>query len=127
MLFRWTVNGITLFPILISNLTRAGVPLAVLCIALPAVIGMASASQATTIALTYPILLSIVPAGASRALYAMLIYVSSYMSYMVSPLHLCQVFTVQYFQANVAKVYRYYVIPLAAIFVTMVGVYFVAR
>ncbi|MHB8927854.1 MAG: DUF401 family protein [Bacillota bacterium] len=127
MLFRWTVNEVTFFPVLIDNLIRAGVPLAVLCVALPMAIGMASASQATTIALTYPILLSIVPAGSSRALYAMLIYVSSYMAYMVSPLHLCQVFTVQYFGATLSKVYRYYVVPMSAILVSMVAVYFIAR
>ncbi len=127
MIFRWTVNGITLFPALINRLTQAGVPLAVLCIALPMAIGMASASQATTIALTYPLLLSIVPAAESRAMYAAVIYVSSYMSYMISPLHLCQAFTVQYFGAGLSRVYRHYVIPLAAIFVTMVAVFFIAR
>lgn len=127
MLFRWSIQDLTVFPKLIDQMIAGGVPLAVICVVLPMAIGMVSASQSTTIAMTYPILLGVVPPGESRLAYAVLIYGTSYLAYMVSPMHLCMAFTIQYFKANVAKVYRYYVIPLGSVLVAVILVFLVIR
>ncbi|HEY3314035.1 MAG TPA: DUF401 family protein [Bacillota bacterium] len=126
MVFLWAVKGVTIFPTMIEWLTGNGVPLSLLCVIIPLVIGLASAAQATTIAMTVPVLLATVPTP-DKPLYAMLIYASSYVAYVASPLHLCQIFSVQYFRADLTKVYRHYVIPLSAVLVTMAIIYFIAR
>ncbi len=98
--------------VLVDGLVDGGLPVIAMAAILPFVIGFASASQSASIAITYPLILPLVAPEASPAV-AVLVFTSSFLAYVVSPLHLCQVLTVEYFKVKLHDLYREYAVPLA--------------
>jgi hypothetical protein len=77
----------------------------------PAALAFLIGSTPGAIALSVPILaqtVAFVPKTAS------LLYISSYMGYMIAPTHLCLVFTAQYFKSSMNKSFKY-LVPATAV------------
>ena len=85
-------------------LSSSGVPLIVLEILMPAVISISTGSPLTGIVISLPIM-----SGFKHLLIndVNILFVSSYVSYIGSPAHLCFVYTAQYFECSMDKVYKY--------------------
>ncbi len=100
----------------VASLGGAGVALA----ALSAVVSIATGSIITGLFLTIPILTSL---GTSSMGDVLLVYTYSFLGYVASPTHLCLIYTVRYFNAELAKVYRY-LIPSVATVLTISTLYY---
>ena len=77
----------------------------------PAVVAFLIGSTSGAIALSVPILaetVAFVPKTAS------LLYIQSYLGYMIAPTHLCLVFTAQYFKSSINSSFKY-LIPATAV------------
>ncbi len=70
----------------------------------PAILGFLLGSPSGSIALSIPILSNLVTFIPKTV---GLIYISSYLGYLIAPTHLCLVFTAQYFKASINKSYKY--------------------
>lgn len=81
----------------------------------PLLVGMVSASQSTSIAICLPLLLPLLGPGDPVLPYTALLYASTFVAYFGSPLHLCQVLTLEHFRCRTLAVYRVYWPYLAAI------------
>lgn len=79
----------------------------VLLVAIPAILGVLTASALGGISISMPILGGIVALSPRMA---SLIFMSAYMGYVVTPTHLCFSFTAQYFKCPIRRIYKY-VIP----------------
>ncbi|MEM2137288.1 MAG: DUF401 family protein [Candidatus Methanomethylicia archaeon] len=104
--------------VLSSFLRGVGIPLMVLEYFVPGVLSLFTGSPLTGIVLSLPIVGGFIDVGVrdiSR------IYISSYLFYIASPIHLCYVYTAQYFNCNLSRAYRF-LIPsvLASLVFTMV-------
>lgn len=96
---------------LVEKMVAAGVPLFVILLGVPGLLGLATAAQTATVGITIPLLLPIaLAAGGDRLASTILIYISSYMSYYISPLHLCQALSLEYFGSRLAGLYREYIL-----------------
>lgn len=93
-----------------SAASSSGLPIMALEVALPAVIGTLTGSPLTGIVTSIPILSPITQLTLRDV---SLIYVSSIVSYIGSPAHLCLVYTAQYFGEPITAQYRY-MLPAAA-------------
>ena len=100
--------------VLVDGLTEGGLPVLAIAAVLPFLIGFVSASQSASIAIAYPLLLPLVAPEAGPVV-AVLVFTSSFLAYLISPLHLCQVLTVEYFKVKLSSLYREYLVPLAAL------------
>ncbi len=94
-----------------SAASSSGLPNMALEIALPAVIGTLTGSPLTGIVTSIPILAPITHLALKDV---SLIYVSSIVSYIGSPAHLCLVYTAQYFGEPITTQYRYMIPAIAA-------------
>jgi len=92
----------------VASLGGAGVALATLS----AVVSIATGSIITGLFLTLPILTSL---GASSMGDVLLVYTYSFLGYVASPTHLCLIYTVRYFNSELAKVYRYLLPSVATV------------
>ncbi len=92
----------------VASLGGAGVALATLS----AVVSIATGSIITGLFLTLPILTSL---GASGMGDVLLVYTYSFLGYVASPTHLCLIYTVRYFNSELAKVYRYLLPSVATV------------
>jgi hypothetical protein len=92
---------------LVDGLGRSGLPTWVLMLALPAVVGYAAGAPTVTIGVSFPALLPLAPAGHTADVAAVL-YCAGFLAYFISPIHLCQVLSSQFFQVTVPRIYREY-------------------
>jgi len=93
-------------------LAASPIPPIALFIILPLLVGMATGAAQASVGTAAPILVGLMGGSeaVSPALVAVMI-VSGCGGVMLSPLHMCLVLTVSYFQANLARVYRMMIVP----------------
>jgi len=100
-----------------SELLRWGIPLAVVAVALPMMVGLVSGITIAFVGTTFPILISLIHASpASHALlpYLILSLVSGFVGVLYSPLHVCLLLSNEYFETSLDQVYRHLLIPCSA-------------
>jgi len=95
-----------------------GVPPPVLIIALPFILGIITGYSNALVGLSFPILLPLFQANGHKLFYVMLAYTSGFCAVLLSPMHACLAMTREYFQADVAKLYRMLALPVSLIFLT---------
>lgn len=111
MVYKEMLNVSGLVTSFTLSLVEAGIPLWLLLLVLPFCVGLVSGVHTATVGIVIPIFMPLLKdeiffAGLS------LVYVSSLLGYVVSPLHLCLTLTREFFAAKFGGVYRY-VAPVA--------------
>jgi len=109
MLYRELFSAMDLSP-LVAALAKSGVPSALVAAFLSAFFSFVSGTPTAGIAISAPMIQSI--AGSTRAI-ADLAYAASFVGYLGSPLHLCYVYSSQYFRTGLVEGFKY-LAPLTA-------------
>lgn len=127
MIFKNIVNDMEEIYIFLDGLLDKGIPLEVLILISCAIISFSVASTQPSIAILYPMILPLAPNYSTMILYAMFIYTSAFMFYYISPLHMCQVLTLEYFEVKLKDLYKNYVYILPLTYLAMIIIYVVNR
>jgi len=93
----------------------------VLLAVVPGVLGVLTASALGGVSISVPILGIIALSSKTTSL----IYMSSYLGYVIAPTHLCLAFTVDYFKCSLGKVYKYMIPSFLITFGTALLIYFI--
>ena len=117
LFFRNVVSASGSVASLLVSVTEMGVPLIVLFIVPPLLVGSISGTASMGAAIVLPLLLPF--CGASLHLVSV-IYAGVIAGYMASPLHLCLILTNSYYKSELGKVYRYLVPSMALLYVAAV-------
>lgn len=88
------------------NLVSMGIPMWLLLLVMPFLIGLATGSHEAAIAIAIPIFVPLLSPDIYLAGIG-LTYIAASIGYILSPLHLCIILTKEYFNAKFAKIYRY--------------------
>ncbi|MEM3788691.1 MAG: DUF401 family protein [Candidatus Bathyarchaeia archaeon] len=99
---------------------NGSVDITLLLTVIPAVLGFLTGSPHGAIAISVPILTSVLTFSAKTAA---LLYISAYLGYTISPTHLCFTFTADYFKSPLGRVYKYVIPSFIATFATALLVY----
>lgn len=127
MIFKGTIQGVDEINILLNNYIDKGIPIEAIIIIFGLLTSFATASTQTAIALLYPMILPIAGNEQIKVLYAMLIYGTGFIAYFASPLHLCQVLTLEYFKVKAKDLYKNYTYLLPPIYISVLILYFVLQ
>ncbi len=112
---------------LFDDLSKLGVPPAFMLVSLPMLIGFATGLSVAFVGISFPLLLPFMGNGDGLSGVALfLAYVAGMVGYKASPLHLCLVLTVEYFQSRLGDVYRLIVPPLIGVVGVALLVYLIA-
>jgi hypothetical protein len=112
---------------LFEDMSALGVPPTFMLVALPMLMGFATGLSVAFVGISFPLLLPFMGNGMDFSHVALfLAYISGIVGYKASPLHLCLVLTVEYFQARLGDVYRLIVPPLAGIMLVALAVFLVS-
>jgi integral membrane protein (TIGR00529 family) len=103
---------------LFNAVTELGVPLIVVLVVLPLLVGTISGTPTMGIGIVFPLLLPLI--GATPVHLVSLVYAGVIAGYLASPMHLCLVLTNSYYQSEMGKVYRFLVPSVAVLYVTNV-------
>jgi len=127
MIFKEMVGQLSVLNDVVLSFLNSGVPIYILFITLPLITGLLSASTTSAIGVTLPILLPALSVSANPVPLIMLAYSSSFLGYLVSPLHLCQILTLEYFKVRVSDLYKEYAIAIPGTFIASIVLYFIVR
>jgi len=119
-LLRNMAEAIGISQIFGSFVANGNIDVLLLLTVIPAFLGAITGSPSGGIAISVSILTGIVsftPKSAS------LLYISSYLGYLVAPTHLCLVLTAEYFKCSLGKLYKYLIPSLIVSFATGILVY----
>jgi integral membrane protein (TIGR00529 family) len=97
-----------------QELMQVHIPLALIAVSLPLLVGMSSGITIAFLGSTLPILVPLIQSlGEAQFLpaYVMLIIASGFAGVMLSPLHLCFLLSNEYFAVPIGLVYRYIWLP----------------
>lgn len=108
------------FGVLVAN---GSVDNLLLLTAIPAVLAFFIGSPFGAVAISYSILEGIISFGPNSAA---LLYISSYLGYVIAPTHLCLVLTADYFKCPLVKLYKYLLPSLALSLTTAILLYILA-
>jgi len=105
-------GGIELIPEVFAKL---GVHPFIVLFSIPFFIGMMTGLSTAALGIGLPVLFPIIIQGEANLYYAMLAFTGSFVGVMISPMHLCLVVTKNYFKADMGKIYKMLILPLAII------------
>ena len=91
-------------------------------VSLPFILGIITGYANALIGLGFPVLLPFFQVHPSGFHFMMLAYVSGFAAVFLSPMHVCLVMTQEFFRADMKKVYRLLIPPVAIFFLTGVAV-----
>lgn len=123
MIFKNVINDMDEIYTHLNSLLDKGIPIEILILLACSMISFPLASIQPSIAMLYPIILPLAPDHGTQLLYAMFIYTSAFIFYYISPLHLCQVLTLEYFEVRIKDLYKNYIYILPMIYVVMLILY----
>jgi len=106
-----------------SFMTNGSMDLVLFLAVAPAVLGLLTGSPAGGVAVSISILSGLLTMPFAPKV-AALIYISSYLGYMIAPTHLCFTFTADYFKCSLGRMYRYVLPSFLVTFPIAILVYF---
>lgn len=104
MCFRYMMEASRAVSNVLPYIEATGLPTPLVIIAMAWTVGLATAMPTAGIAITIPI--AMVMTGNLTPILTSVIYLTTIFSYLISPMHLCLILTVEYFEARLHSVYR---------------------
>jgi hypothetical protein len=123
LFFRYMVMESGSVNTLLERVLGVGVPLLLLFILVPLLVGAISAQPTLGIGIVFPILMPLV--SPINVNWMTIMYAGIVTGYTGSPLHLCLILTNQYYRSDLNKVYKY-LLPSLLLLATIIVVYHVA-
>ena len=103
-------------------LHSVGIPDLLVVICLTSFVGFATGMSQAYIGATFPLLTGIIGMGAAvKPGMLILAYLSGFVGLMISPIHLCFMLTVNYFKADLLKVWRRIILPELALLMVAIA------
>lgn len=115
MIFKNIIENIPELKILLGQVLNLGIPLEVIVIIMTIIAGYVAANLTVVMGLMYPLILPLV-APEQLVPMAVLIYTLGYATYFISPIHLCQALTNEYFGVSMKELYKEYKITVPVMY-----------
>jgi uncharacterized protein len=103
-----------------KELLTWGIPLTVVVVTLPMLVGLVSGITIAFVGTTFPILISLIqasPTGHALLPYLILGLVSGFVGVLFSPLHVCLLLSNEYFETTLDRVYRHLLVPCSVMLI----------
>ncbi|MDZ4164562.1 MAG: DUF401 family protein [Smithellaceae bacterium] len=124
LFFRYMLTSTGYITTLLRDVISTGVPLMLLLIVVPPLVGAIAGTPTIGIGICFPLLLPVIPAPDIATVTIMFAGITT--GYMASPLHLCLVLTNQYYKSSLKEVYRY-LVPASFVLYAFALVYHLLR
>lgn len=111
MVFKTVVEHSGLVPTMAAAFTGYGIPPALLAFLLPMAVGMATGMETAVVALAFPLLVGLVPAGIAGMPYILVMMIANAVGSCLSPAHTCMAAGNEYYGANYGRVVQISLAP----------------
>lgn len=108
-------------------LGRMGISPLILLFGIPFLVGILTGMPVAFVGGTFPLLLPFMTQSELNFTYLMLAYVGGFSGVLLSPVHLCLLFTKEYFKADFKKVYRLLFLPVSLVVLVALAILFLSK
>jgi len=122
--FKGAVNSLDGVSVALMNVLDNGIPIELIIISSAMLLALATGSIQPAVALLVPMIIPITSDAETQILYSVLIYSSGFVGYFISPMHMCQVVTCEYFNISTRQIYKYYKYILPPSYLVTLIVYY---
>ncbi|NLT94893.1 MAG: DUF401 family protein [Clostridia bacterium] len=126
MIFKNIIENIPQLKLLLEQILSLGISLEIIVILMTSIASYVAANLTVVIGLMYPLILPLV-APEQVVPIAALIYTIGYATYFISPIHLCQALTNEYFGVSMKDLYKEYKIAVPVMYVAGLANYLFLR
>lgn len=112
LLFKTVVGSLTELNEFIISMVNGGIPVEIIVIVSVGVLSFSMGNFQPSLAVVYPLILPVATSYNLVLLFAYLMYAVGFFSYFTSPIHMCQVLTLEYFNTNIKDLYKSYMVFL---------------
>lgn len=112
LLFKTVVGSLTELNDFIASMVNGGIPIEIIVIVSVGILSFSMGNFQPSLAVVYPLILPVATSYNIILRFAYLIYAVGFFSYFTSPIHMCQVLTLEYFNTNMKELYKNYKIFL---------------
>lgn len=127
LLFKTVVGGLSELNEFIVSMVNGGVPVEIIVIVAVGILSFSMGNFQPSLAVVYPLILPVATTYNLILLFAYLMYAVGFFAYFTSPIHMCQVLTLEYFKTNMKDLYKCYLMYLPALIVSLVSWYFALK
>jgi len=108
-------------------LGRMGISPLILLFGTPFLVGVLTGMPVAFVGGTFPLLLPFMTQSELNFTYLMLAYVGGFSGVLLSPVHLCLLFTKEYFKADFKKVYHLLYLPVSLVVLVALAILFLSK
>lgn len=116
--FKKVLESSQAIPAVSATLSSFGIPLSLIAMSVPLLVGVMTGVTIAPIGIGFPILIPLLQAHPDFYSYMMLAFAGGIGGVLLSPLHLCLVLTKEYFRADWRGVYRLIWLPVFLVLIT---------
>ena len=127
MIFKTILQSSGALVSIADYLGRMGISPLILLFGIPFLVGVLTGITAAFVGVTFPLLLPFITKSEPNFSYLILAYVGGFSGVLLSPVHLCLLFTKEYFKADFKKVYRLLFLPLSLVVGVALVILFLGR
>ncbi|MFC2007966.1 DUF401 family protein [Chloroflexota bacterium] len=128
MLYKATIELSGAAFAIFTDMQLIGLPPVLILIVLPALMGFAGAISIAYAGVAFPLLVPYFTSiSGINSTAVILAYVSGMVGLLISPVHLCLILSTEYFQAKLARVYRYILAPALLIEAVAIIIYLLSN
>jgi integral membrane protein (TIGR00529 family) len=112
-----------------NELVAYGIPLALIVIVMPFLSGFVTGISIGFVGTSFPLLIPMFPTNPlwDYLSFAALGYAFGFMGTMLSPVHICFLFTKDYYEASLVKSYRHLLLPVLAFLLVVTGLFLLSQ
>ena len=127
MVFKKVLENSGVLPLIPQLFSYLKISPLIALFSIPFLIGIISGLGLVVVGISFPVLLPIIGMDNPNLTYAMLAYAGGVSGYLLSPFHLCLVFSMAYFKADFGKVWKMTILPVACIGVVAFTIVLIKR
>ncbi|HID25660.1 MAG TPA: DUF401 family protein [Thermoplasmata archaeon] len=110
MVFREMILTSKAVDIIANTVNSSNIPAVLIVVSVPFILGLITGYNLGGVALSYPIVEPFFSSlGGNMVAFASLVFTSSLVGYVMSPIHLCMVVTCEYFKTDLSNIYKRFI------------------
>lgn len=127
LLFKAVMGNLQELNDFVAGMVKGGIPVELIVIVAAGILAFSMGNFQPSLAIVYPLILPLAVGYNQVILFAYLMYTVGFIAYFTSPIHMCQVLTLEYFNTTMKDLYKNYLVFLPVLIAFMAGWYCVLK
>ena len=127
LLFKSVIGNTSELADFVSQMVKTGVPVELIVLVGVGILSFAMGNFQSSLAIIFPLIIPLASSQYEVMVFGYLMYAVGFLAYFTSPIHMCQILTLDYFKTSMKELYANYKVFLPLLVVALIVWYFVLK